>query len=316
MEKTAFLFTGQGAQYKNMGLELYEKFDIIKTVFDETGEHLKIDLIDICSDEQKLSKTNNAQTAIFTLSYAICKLLETYDITPQYMAGFSLGEITSLAASKMLTLKDTLDLISIRGNIMQKACEYKSGAMYSIIGADETLVGEICAHVSKTTGYVIPANYNCPNQITISGETEAAEKAAAVFAEKKLRAVKLNVAGAYHSRLMEYDQNELTEFLKTLNFNKPKIKLYSNITGKEFDYENDIKSFMTEYIPKHISHPVKFQNEIENISSDKCDMFIEIGAGRVLSGFVKKTCETAFTNIQDIRSLHSALELFHVKHYL
>ena len=299
-----------------MGSDLYEKYDIFKNIFDEASEHLKTDLKDICEDAQKLSKTDNAQAAIFAVSYGIYKLLEKQHIKPDITAGFSLGEITSFAAAGMLNFKNTLDLISMRGNVMQKACDHKPGTMYSIIGAEDITVEKICENVSKTTGYVIPANYNCKNQITISGETAAVEEAAKIFGENKIRAIKLNVAGAYHSTLMQYAQNELTDFLKTLNFKKPEIKLYSNLTGNEFDYGGDLKSFMIDYIPKQMSSPVKFRNEIENISSDNNGdiLYVEIGAGRALSGFVKKTLENAeFTNIQDAQTFEAALKLFHVK---
>ena len=309
MKKTAFLFTGQGAQYAGMGQSLYEKYDAFKNVFEKAGEHLKINLAHICAGEKELSKTDNAQIAIFAVSYGIYRVLEERGMRPDCMAGFSLGEMSSFAASGMLSFEDTLDLIAIRGKTMQKACEHTPGAMYGIIGAQDSLVEEVCEQVSKTHGYVIPANYNCPKQIAISGEAAAAEKAAKIFGEKKIRATKLNVAGAYHSKLMQYGQGELTDFLKSLDFRPPKTKLYSNLTGKEFELGEDMRSFMADYIPKQMTSPVKFKNEIENMALDGCGIFIEIGAGRVLSGFVKKTCETAeFANIQDAESLESALE--------
>jgi len=314
MNKTAFLFTGQGAQHVGMGLNLYDEYETFKNIFDEAGEHLKIDLKKICSDDSELKKTSNAQAAIFTISYAIHELLKEKKITPNCMAGFSLGEITSFAASEMLTFKETLDLISVRGNAMQKACEKTPGAMYSIIGAEDELVEEVCDHISKTYGYVIPANYNCPKQIVISGETEAVEKAVAILGEKKAKTIKLNVAGAYHSKLMQYASGELTDFLKSINFKKPKTELYSNLTGKKFDYGENINLYMADYIPKQMSNPVKFKNELENISGD-CDMFVEIGTGRVLSGFVKKTCENAkFANIENVPTLISTIELFELFH--
>ena len=310
MNKRAFLFTGQGSQYPGMGKDLYNKYNLFKNIFDETNEHLKIDLLDICSNEQELSKTHNAQIAIFAMSYGIYKLLKSHDITPDCVAGFSLGEITSLAVSEILSFNNTLDLIKIRGETMQEACEYTPGSMYSIIGADDNLVENICAEIN---GYVIPANYNCPGQIVISGETNAVEEAVKIFTDKKIRTIKLNVAGAFHSKLMQYKQNKLTEFLKTLNFNQPKIDLYSNVTGTKFNFENDIKNFMLDYIPKQMSNPVRFRTELENMSNsnDGCDLFIEIGAGKALSGFVRRTCENAkFTNIQNVDTFESAVKLF------
>ena len=305
MGKQAFLFTGQGAQYTNMGKDLYENYGKFKEIFDKASEHLKINLLNICTNENELSKTNNAQTAIFVVSYGIYKLIEQSN-SPDCIAGFSLGEITSLAVSEMLNFNDTLDLIKIRGEVMQEACDYKPGLMYSIIGAADEIVEEVCEDVSKkSNGYVIPANYNCPGQIVISGESGTVQEAAKIFTDKKIRTVKLNVAGAFHSELMKYNQDKLVRFLKTLNFNQPKIELYSNLTGKKFDNNiTDIKNFMIDYIPKQMSNPVRFREELENISKDGCDLFVEIGAGKALSGFIKRTCGNAkFLNIQDSETL-------------
>jgi len=318
MVKYAFLFTGQGAQYIEMGKDLYNKYDIFKKIFGETGEYLKINLLSICSDSIELAKTNNAQIAIFATSYGIYKLLEENNINPNCAAGFSLGEITSLAASEILNFKDALDLIKIRGEVMQAACEHTPGLMYSIIGAEDALIEEVCADITKTKSYVIPANYNCPGQIVISGEAAGVEEAVKIFADKKIRTVKLNVAGAFHSKLMKYKENELIDFLKTINFNPPKFDLYSNMTGNKFDFENCVlKSFMIDYIPKQMSNPVRFRTELENMSADGCGLFIEIGAGKALSGFAKRTCPNAeFTNIQDVETFEKALEMFHVKQFL
>ena len=307
MSKTAFLFTGQGAQYAGMGKDLYDNFKTFKEVFDEASEHLNLNLSNICADANELSATQNAQATIFTVSYGIYKLLRESSTAPDFVAGFSLGEITAFAVSEILNFKDTLSLIKIRGQVMNAACEHKPGAMYSIIGADDAVVEQICAGVD---GYVIPANYNCPGQIVISGEAEAAEAAVKIFADKKIRAIKLNVAGAFHSALMQYKQEELADFLKTLNFSPPNLNLYSNVTGRAFETDGDIDPFMQDYIIKQMSNPVRFRDELENIEKSGGQIFIEIGAGKVLSGFVRRTCKDAkIANIQDAQSLEQALEL-------
>ena len=310
MGKTAFLFTGQGAQHAGMGKDLYDSFKTFKNICDEASEHLKLNLMDICTNPAELSKTNNAQTAVFTVSYGIFNLLRENNITPDFLAGFSLGEITSLAVSEMLNFKDTLNLIKMRGKIMDAACEHSPGVMYSIIGAEDEFVETVC---ENTAGYVIPANYNCPGQLVISGETEAAETAVKTFAENSVRAIKLNVAGAFHSKLMLYKQDEFKEFLETLNFNPPKFEIYSNITGEKLEIKNDINIFMREYIIKQMSQPVKFKNELENIYKSGGEIFAEIGAGKVLSGFVRRTCKDAKSiNIQDSKTLEEALDFFQI----
>ena len=314
MRNYAFLFTGQGAQYEGMGKDLYEKRQIFKNVFDEASEHLKMNLIHICSNDPELKKTQNAQAAIFTMSYGIFEISQ-YAKLPNCATGFSLGEITSLAAAKILSFTDALDLIKIRGEIMQEACEQNPGSMYSVLGADDEFVEEVCATVSKTNGYVIPANYNCPGQIVISGEIKAVEKAVNILTEKKIRTIKLNVAGAFHSKLMQHKQKEFTDFLETLNYTKPRFDLYSNVTGKKFDFDNinNIKTFMIDYIPKQMSNPVRFREELENMENDGCDTFIEIGAGKTLTGLVKRTCKnekTASLYINDAATLEAALGMF------
>ncbi|MCL2159250.1 MAG: ACP S-malonyltransferase [Oscillospiraceae bacterium] len=309
MKKIAFLFTGQGSQFVNMGQNLYEKYEPFKNIFDIASKKLNINLIDICKDEKELKKTNNAQAAIFAMSYAIFKLLKNENIKPNAMAGFSLGEITALAASEIINFEDALELISIRGETMQKACEQNPGAMYSIIGAEEKQIEEVCETISQSHGYVTTANYNCPGQTVISGEIETANMAAKMLSEKKFRTIKLDVAGAFHSKLMETDHSKLIEYIKTLNFKKPIYEIYSNMTGKKFEFGENIKSFMIDYIPKHIISPVKFKTELENMNSDGYNTFVEIGAGRVLSGFVKKTCENAMIiNICDCATFEAALE--------
>jgi [acyl-carrier-protein] S-malonyltransferase len=317
MSKTSFLFTGQGAQYAGMGKDLYEKYDLFKQIIDEASAYLKINLPQIFESSTALEKTNNAQSAVFAVSYGIYKLLQNENIKPNAIAGFSLGEITSLAAAEILSFTDALDLIKERGRIMDEACTNVKGAMYSVIGAEDAAIEEVCADIRKRGGYVIPANYNCPGQVVISGEIQSVEEAVKIFAGKKIRTIKLNVAGAFHSKLMEYKKEELAELLENLDFKKSNsdIDLYSNVTGNKFDFANiseaNIKSFMTDYIPKQMANPVKFREELENMDKSGCKLYIEIGAGKVLSGLVKRTCkDSQIANIQDFQTLESVLELF------
>lgn len=189
---------------------------------------------------------------------------------------------------------------------MEAACEHTKGAMCSIIGLDDAAVEEICAN---TDGYVIPANYNCPGQLVISGEADSVERAAAACAEKGARTVKLNVSGAFHSKLMEYresgeDKDSLSEILQSFEFSPPSIDFYLNISGEKIPdtvKENalNLRAFMVDYIVRQMSSPVKFRATLENMERDGVDNFIEIGVGKVLSGFVRRTCKTAkFSNFE------------------
>jgi [acyl-carrier-protein] S-malonyltransferase len=275
---------------------------------------MKINLKNICFDGDiaELSKTQNLQPAIVTISYGIYKLLEKENIIPSAAAGFSLGEMSAFASLGVLSFTDALNLVKIRGEVMEKACGHTSGAMYSIIGLDDTAVENICAEIGANSGKcIIPANYNCPGQIVISGETEAVEIAAKIFAEKGARTVRLNVSGAFHSELMTRHGSfgSLADFLNTLDFNNTPTDFYSNISGKKINFsedkitKQDLKAFMIDYIPKQMSSPVRFRAELENMELDGIDNFAEIGVGKVLSGFIRRTCKNAnFANIEDYQT--------------
>lgn len=291
MNKIVYLFTGQGAQYVNMGKDLYDNHKIVRDIYERASESLKTNFAKICFESElpELSKTANLQPLIFIISACILELLKEGSIKPSAAAGFSLGEITALYASGMLSFDDTLKLIKKRGEVMDSACEASPGAMYSIIGlADEKLNKAL----SEASGYVIAANFNSPGQTVISGDAEAAEKAAKAALEMGAkRAMKLNVAGAFHSALMNYKKDEFKEFLKSLNFNLPNIELYSNLYGGKLNIDGGVNDFMYNYIPEQMSNPVRFRQETEELKADGYDTFIEIGVGKVLSGLVKRTVD-------------------------
>lgn len=289
MNKIVYLFTGQGAQHVNMGKDLYINHESVRNIYNRAGETLKKDFAKICfeSDLSELSNTANLQPLIFIISAGILELLKSGSINPSAVAGFSLGEITALYASEMLSFEETLKLIKKRSEVMDSACAVTPGVMYSIIGLGDEKLFEA---LNKVDGYVIAANFNSPGQTVISGEIEAAEKAANLALEMGAkRAIKLNVAGAFHSELMNHKKEEFKEFLKTLNFNMPKVEFYSNVYGKKLNIEGKVNNFMYNYIPEQMSNPVRFRQETEELKANGYNTFIEIGVGKVLSGLVKRT---------------------------
>lgn len=305
--KYAVLFTGQGAQSVGMGKELYENCEVVRKTIDAlAGDNIKEAMFG--GPPEELAKTKILQPALTALSLAVYAELVRRAGAPQSVAGFSLGEMTALAASGMLPAADLLRLVTERGAVMDRASAAVPGAMYSIMGKEDAEVEEVCA---KTEGYVVPVNYNCPGQLVISGEAAAAEAAAKTLAAGGARTVKLNVSGAFHTKLMAEGSGSLYKLTEGLTFNQPEVIIYSNVSGRPLELpEGAAGAYMADYIIKQMSNPVRFRNILENMESCGTGLFIEIGAGKVLSGFVKRTCKAArFISIEDTKSLAAAAEM-------
>ncbi|MBQ5333789.1 MAG: ACP S-malonyltransferase [Oscillospiraceae bacterium] len=302
-EKTVFLFSGQGSQYAGMGVSLVEKYPELKEIFDEASDILGFDLFDKCANapEEELAKTVISQPAIMAVSLCAAKALEINGITASAAAGHSLGEYAAMVYTGMVSRADGFRLIKARSEAMQKAAENNKGAMYAVIGKTVEEIEKVCA---ETEGYVLPVNYNSLAQTVIAGEEEAAKAAADTLAEMGARAVKLNVASAFHSKLMQSAADEFKPAAEKIIFSEPKIRMFSNITGKELEgIEN-----LPERLAKHIVSPVRFTDELADLSALGYDTYIECGPNKVLSGLVRKTLKGVnIANVQDADSLAKIL---------
>ena len=287
-----------------MGKELCEKYPQID-VFSRASEILGFDLAEKInnSTEEELSKTVYSQPAIMATSLVALEAMKINGATFSAVAGHSLGEYAAMVASGVLSFEDGFKVIKARAAAMQKAAEQNSGAMYAILGKTAEEIEQVCSEID---GYVVPVNYNSSAQTVIAGETEAAEKAAAKFAEMGAKAVKLGVSSAFHSKLMQPAAEEFAPAISGITFNKPNVEFYSNLIGGiQTDFEN-----MPEKLAKHIVSPVRFTSELAALQAAGYENFIELGPNKVLTGLVKKTLKGVNSaNVENVKTLEKALEI-------
>lgn len=279
----AYVFPGQGAQFPGMGRDLYENSKLAKDLFEQANSILGFRITDIMfeGDKEELTQTKVTQPAIFLHSVILAKVLGE-DFNADMVAGHSLGEFSALVAADYMTFEDGLKLVYKRAMAMQKACEQNPSTMAAILGLEDSLVEEICYEID---GVVVPANYNCPGQLVISGSVEAIDKACEKLTEAGARrALKLPVGGAFHSPLMEPAQVELANAIEETPFKEGNCPVYQNVTAKAESDPNTIKS----NIIKQLTASVKWTQTMQQMQSDGLSKVIEVGPGKVLQGLFKK----------------------------
>ncbi len=279
----AFVFPGQGAQFSGMGKDLYESDNKCREMFDKGNDILGFNITDIMFNgtDSDLKQTSVTQPAIFLHSTILVEALGKR-FAPDMVAGHSLGEFSALVANRVLLFEDALKLVAQRADAMQRACELKPSTMAAIIGLEDKTVEEVCASIDDI---VVPANYNTPGQLVISGSVKGVDRAIEILKQQGARmAIKLAVGGAFHSPFMEPARRELEQAINETRFSEPVCPVYQNVTGKAVINPIEIK----ENLVLQLTSPVKWTQTILNMIQDGAKHFTELGPGKVLQGLIKK----------------------------
>ena len=308
--KIAFMFPGQGAQTVGMGKDLYDKYEEIREVYKKASEISGKDIAELTfnSTMEELSKTENTQLAIATMSLGILKVLENNRINPEITVGLSLGEYPALISGGYLSFEDGITLLKHRGYLMGNKVEPGNYSMAAIIGLDSKIIEEVCSEIAAKGIFISPANYNYSGQTVISGEEEAINLAIEALKEKGAkRALKLATGGPFHTTKLNEAKELYTEKLKEIKFNTeaPKAKVIKNLDGTFYNENDD----MVDVLSRHIVSSVRFDKAIQTMQDNGIDTYVEIGPGKTLTGFVKKENKEAnVININSVESLEAFLD--------
>lgn len=305
--KTAFLFSGQGAQYPKMGEELYHQEAIVRETFEQASTILGYDMAELCfTENERLNQTEYTQPAILTVSTAFWRLLDAQGIKADAVAGLSLGEYTALVASGALDFQTAVALVQKRGRYMANAAPAGVGKMVAVMNTPAETIEEICKEASQV-GIVTPANYNTPQQIVIGGEAPAVDKAVELLqAAGTKRVIPLNVSGPFHTALLEPASQQLAQELAQITFDELQVPVISNTTAQPMQ-QDQIKELLT----LQVKSPVRFYESIATLKQLGIQQVIEIGPGKVLSGFMKKIDKEIQTaRVEDSQTLADTLARF------
>lgn len=292
-EKRAFLFPGQGAQYVGMGKEIYNKYEEAKKIYDKAEKISEMPIRKICFEgpEEDLNKTENTQMAIFITSLAMLEILKNKNIEAKIAAGLSLGEYTALVYAGILDIENGIKLIKKRGYYMANLLPKEQYSMAAIIGIESKKIEEKCKEIAEKTGlFIVPSNYNYANQTVISGNDQAIDQAMTELKEiGAKRTIKLKTSGPFHTKKLEKAKEAYEKELEKVKFNmenaEGKIKVIKNIDGTIYKKTDNIKQILA----SHIINPVRFDKAIELMKSEGIEQYLEIGPGKALTGFIKKS---------------------------
>lgn len=304
--KIGFIFPGQGAQSVGMGKDLYDKYETIREVYQKATQIAGVDIAKLTFDaeEAELFQTKNTQLAILTMSLAILEILNQNNIQAQHTAGLSLGEYAALYYGGAIDFENVIKIVKKRGEFMQNLVPEGEWAMAAVLGLENSVVEEVCKNV--TNGFVVPANFNCPGQVAISGDKEGVQIAMEELKKAGAkRCLELKTAGPFHTSKLQKASDALKEELEKIEIKTPTIQVIKNIDAKPYSETENVK----EILANHVTNPVRFSDSIQYMVNQGVDTFVEIGPGKTLTGFVKKVDkDLKCININNVETLENAIQ--------